>query len=408
MPNTFGPPGGGLPLFDPRYERGARQRFGRPGIAEVEWANSFYLPIGRWPARGWLLMRAKEYRQLNTYATNHQLILQDFATPAGPVTLSNLAIVQARCVSRGVAADPGAIFLVEVTDLRGVLANRWFAAPLTASFNVRAPAYPGQYYTPSTNGGTAWTWNTMVGQLWALLGLLGAYPGLPVAPAATPENFWYPGTGGWAALCDVLELLGCAVSVDLTKAAPYGIVAVGAADAAFTAVRAKYAGFMEDSLEWIDTGAGRVPGQVVVYFHSRYTQYGTEETVRMDALQWSQDPFYPVTIAGTGGFANAPGTGYLWDDFTVRLDVDGNPLVADVAMAQTIAQERVNQYYAHLYRGTVGFLTERYTGALPFATGSLVDGVCWRQDMREPARSAWTTEIVRGPAPPWPEVIDGR
>ncbi len=54
-------------------------------------------------------MRRSDYNQINLFATNLQLQIDDFLPLTPPITFQNLAIVQARCVSRGIASDPNAI-----------------------------------------------------------------------------------------------------------------------------------------------------------------------------------------------------------------------------------------------------------------------------------------------------------
>jgi hypothetical protein len=391
-----------FPLVDPRRLRDARVRFRRGEIQELDYANSIWVQNGKWPARGWLLMRRKHFNQINTYSDSLVLVVADVQTNTS-MTFQNLTVVQARCVSRGVAADPEAVYLVEITDKQGVVYNQWFQYPTTSQYNIRAPAYPEQFYTPSLNAGMPWTWTSLIQDLWnQMTAILGPYPGLPFVPAGTPEGFAFPGQSAWEALNHALDLLGCTVSSDLRQAAPYGIVQYGAADANVAALQAKYAGVLEDDLEYLDTGSGRVPGQVTVYFHVRYQYYGTEETVRSDVFQWSSFPLYPVTVAGPAPFNAAVGTAFLWDDFTVKLDINGMPLAADVATAQTIAAERTTQFYGRIHRATLGALDQTYTGALPFVTGGQVDGVSWRQDYE---RAGWRTRIIRGPYPAFPELI---
>jgi hypothetical protein len=209
---------------------------------------------------------------------------------------------------------------------------------------------------------------------------------------------------GWYAINDVLEYLGMTVACDLTQADPYTIVTLGAADAAFSALQAKYVGNLEDDLEFIDIGAGRVPLTVEVLFRRRNQYYGTEETIRRDGLQWEMTPYYAVTVSAPSQFTGAIGKHYLWSDFTVEYDIDNNPLGTDTATAATIAAERVTQYFAKIYRQTSGYMAQVYAGALPFTTGSLVDGVRWHQDYSDQRRQGWKTEIVRGPHSPWPDV----
>jgi hypothetical protein len=389
-------------LKDPAWERDHRERFGRDVIHELRLANTLCIPASRWPVTGWVLVRAAEYQQVNTYATNFQLLIEDVQTKTA-TTFSNLSIVQAQCVSTGLPGDPEAIYLVELTDARGILHNRWFRFPTSSQYNIAAPAYPGLFYSGTLNAGVAFDWTGIVGDLWTQMGaFLGAYPGLPIVPAVPTEGWSFPGAGAWEVLNNILDHIGCVVTADLTKAAPYSIVLDGAADAAFTALQARYRGALEDDLQWLDTGSGRVPRQVIVYFHRRNQYYGTEETVRRDSLQWQTTPLYWVTVAAPAQFSKAAGIGFLWSDFHVRFDVDGNPLAADVASAATIAAERATQFYNHIYSGTTGYLWQLYTGVLPFVTGSLVDGVRYRMDRRR--RGGWVTEVIRGNTPPWPEV----
>jgi hypothetical protein len=408
MPNTFtfNPGSAGkvvCQLYDSLLVRQDRQQFMRDEIADLEYANSLYVPAGRWLTRGWILLRRQDYNLItNLYRTDFQLQIDDLVHP--PLIFKNLAIVQARCVTRGLAADPNAIYLVEITDGQGVMFTPWFAIGTNSQYNVRAPAYPEQYYSATLNGSVPWTWNGMVGDLWnQASAYLGTFPGLPTTPAGTPENFIFPGVPLWLAINQVLDLLGMTIAEDLTQNTPYTIVQIGAADANFTAQQAKYAGLLEEDFEWIDSGSGRIPGTMIVYFHIRNQYYGTEETVRRDVFQWATVPLYSVTVPAPAQFASAQGVGYLIDDFTVRQDIDGNPLAADVATAASIATERVTQYYNKAYRGTVGYMRQLYAGALPFVAGSQVDGVRWFQDYRR-GEFGWNTGIIRGPQPPWPQL----
>src|SRR5438128_714451 len=70
-----------IPLYDPRMERSARQRFRRDVITELARANSMYVPRGKYPARGWILVRRGDYDKLDHYATNFVLQMDDFIHP---------------------------------------------------------------------------------------------------------------------------------------------------------------------------------------------------------------------------------------------------------------------------------------------------------------------------------------
>lgn len=398
------------PLYDPREARFNRQRFGRDPLPLLDRANSLYIPTGRWPTRGWFLIARSDYDQLNRYATNLRVDIGDPTDPNNIATISGLVIVQAQCVTRGIAADPNALYLAEVTDARGLLANEWFQAPLTAAYNIRAPAYPQTFQPSSMNGGTTWTWATMLQNLWESMTPLGTWPGLPagVTITGTPEGWWFTGVPAWKALCDVLDYLGLTVACDLTSATPFTIVRPGDTDTTFGTLEALYTTHIEDDQESLDIGAGRIPGSVVVLFRRRNSVYGTEETVtyRNDATakQWDMSSYYSVTASAPGAFSAAPGVHHIWSDFTVRYDDDSNPLAADILTATAIAQERVDQYFAMIFSQTLGNMDRTYTGALPFTTGSQIDGVQYYMTNLDGGRYGWKTRLVRGATPPWPDV----
>jgi hypothetical protein len=391
---TFQP---GCTLYDPRQARLERRHFRRELMPQLELANSLAVPLGCYPACGYLLVRRQDYNQLDPYAT-YTLQIQDFENP--PLTFHGLRIVQARCATTGVSSAADALYLVEVTDARGVLDNRWFTYPIQRSYNVRAPAYPTandlQYYDYSLNGGAAWAWNQMIGDIWGtMLAFLGSFPGLPFSPLGSPENWQFLGVSAWQSLCHVLDFLGMAVSCDLTNTSPYSIVQLGATDNAFTKLQAKYKGVLEEDYQFLDLGAGRVPKYVRVFFHQRAWTRGIEETVRRDSFQWQANSIYSVLV--TGPFASATGTETLWDDFTVRMDENSVPYPADVTTANTIANQLATEYFARIRQSKNSSLRQVYSRALPFKNGSLVDGVMWRQT----GEGGWRTEIRTGDQPPW-------
>jgi hypothetical protein len=405
MPSGFGPSATQqFPLFDPRYERAVRGRFLRPDVPRLALANSFYCPGGKYASRGWILMNRANYNQINPYSTSLVLTIDDLN--GGRIVIPKLTVVQAQCVSRGRQADPAAVYLVEITDARGAYRNAWAELGTTSAYNVRSPAYDAHFYDGSIQPPNPFTWTTLLSDLWGQMPLLGAFPSLPTVPSQGPENWWFPGTCALDALESVLDYLGWAVAVNPTQASPYTIKSGNDPDAVFTALQGQYAKLLEDDLEYIDTGSGRVPGQVVVYFHRRNQYYGTEETIRRDTLQWATTPLYSVTVAAPAPFNVAAGTGYIWADFTVRYDIDNNPVGADVTAATSVANDLVTRYFGRIYRGTLGYMNQTYCGALPFYTGSLCDGVRWFQDFRFKERQGWMTQIKRGDWPAFSAVAD--
>ncbi len=229
-------------LCDPREVRLNRARFRRDAVPLLSRANSFYCPAGRWPSCGWVLLPRNEYVKLNAYSTTLELKLGDPTKPDNVDTLSKLAVVQAQCVTRGIASDVNALYLIELTDARGILHNRWFQAPITSAYNIRSPAYPQTFHPSSMNGGTTWTWTTMLQDMWTQMntiggGILGTWPGLPSVPSGTPEGFWFVGVPIWYAFNDVVEHLGLSLVCNLTASAPFTIVTNGVDDPVCTAQR---------------------------------------------------------------------------------------------------------------------------------------------------------------------------
>lgn len=399
--NTFGSSTRQFRLCDARRAREARRRFGRAAIPELDLATSFCATTGVEASRGWLLMVRSEYDQLDRYSTALQLSIGNPRNSDNTGTLTGLAIVQAQCVTRGIEEDADALYLVEVCDARGVLHNQWFSQPLVAAYNIRAPAYPQTFMTSSMNSGTTWTWATMLRDMWLSMPLLGSWPGLPITPAGTPEGFYFTGVPALPAMCEVLAHLGLTIAHDPTNSSvPYTIVDDGASDSTFTALQTKYKTHLEDDLEWIDTGAGRVPKTVKILFRRRNSVYGTEETVTYrndNPYQWEMSAVYSVTTTAPSTFSSAVGTHHIWSDFTVRYDQENQPLAEDVTLANMIAAERTTQYFNRIYSGTTGWMQQTYAGALPFTTGSQVDHVQWYHTNE---RAGWRTRISRRPHQP--------
>lgn len=401
--NSFGTASVKYPLYDARSAREERARFRRDEIPELSLANGLYVPAGRYPTRGWILLARTDYDKLDRYSTSLELECGDPRVADNVSTLKNLAIVQAQCVTRGIVADKNALYLVELTDGRGILCNQWFQFPITAAYNIRALPYPDKFYDDTMNSGSPWTWETMLQDMWLeMTAFLGTWPGLPsdYTPHGTPEGWWFSGVPAWIALCDVLDHLGLTVACDLTLDNPYTIVRSGIADTSFDSLTTKYATHLEDDMEWIDVGAGRVPATVEVLFRRRNEVYGTEETVRYDSLQWATTAYYTVSINAPSTFTGASGLHHIWSDLTVRYDMDGSPLAADVTLANARAQVVVDDYFATIYDQTLGRMSRRYAGALPFATGSRVDGVSWVMNYRDPW-AGWQTRLSRGACPPF-------
>lgn len=415
--NAFGDSVQQYPLIDPRSVRENRKRFRRDTIVPLEYANSFYCPAGRQPCRGWILLARGDYDKLNQYSTQLQLTIGAPNYPDNVQTLQNLSIVHAQCVTRGLASDPNAIYLVELTDARGVLANKWFQQPTVSMYNVWQPGFQQLFYPQSLNDGAPWDWTGILQDLWNQMPSLGAWPLFNADSPdylPPPEGIWFQGVSVWHALCDILDHLGLTVTCNLAQnpsgQQAFNIIAQGAPDTAFSAQQQRYTTNIEDDLEWIDIGASRVPAFVVVLFRRRNTIYADGNPVtylsgKMSATQWGMTTYYSVTTeAPSIGGISTSGIHYIWSDFTVRYDGSNNPLSADASKASALAVVLTDRYFDRIYYRLSGFMSQTYAGALPFITGSQVGGVCYYQDYRHDDRQGWRTQIVRSTPPMWRDI----
>ncbi len=393
--NSFGTTTAQYPIYDPRSVLINRARFRREAMPLVEQANRFESRSGREASSGLILLTRDTLNRISIYSTQLQLRISRAGQTDNVPAINNLCIVRARCVSRGIASDPAAIYLVEIADRRAIVSNQWFKFPTLSAYNIRATAYPnGTFLQGSMNGGTTWTWSTMLQNLWEqMTTFLGSWPGLPTTPVGTPEGFWMTGVSAWDTLCNILDHLGMTVVCNHYTGA-FRVILKGGDDAVSEAARIRYAPALEDDLEWIDVGSGRVPKYVKVYFRRRNEYYGSEETVRYDSLQWSMTPAHTVTT--TTGYDSAAGTHFIWSDFTIRYDQDGQPVSADVATANVIAAERATRYLLTIDPSRA--VTRVYAGALPFKIASDIDRVCWYQDVTiDDGWGGWRTRVVREP-----------
>jgi len=95
--------------------------------------------------------------------------------------------------------------------------SRWLLDKSAVSadrYNLRTTS--STFVTATTNAGTPWTWQQVLGLLWAKLpaGIAGSCPTLPYTPSSTPENLWFDGIGCWRAINQVLTAIACVLVRD--------------------------------------------------------------------------------------------------------------------------------------------------------------------------------------------------
>jgi hypothetical protein len=404
----------------------------KPTPQEVSSANRLMVPAGPMPARGWVLMMAKDLLQLDLDDL-HDLHFEydaENGSPLQTMDFYNLPITREPiCLtpSNMLANDPNSLYLIELSDSRFLVDNPYFCQSINAQYNVRAPAYVGAeqytkgaaqtplpiecYYVQTLDNSNpddpvTWTWKTMLNDIWdTMKDQLGPFPSFSVnSKYGIPENWSFIGVSAWKSLNQVLTKLGYMVRPDLTQeASQYKFVQVGASDTdlddtlsqAVTNNRLIHDGLFQSSrrAQW--------PQNVTVFFH-RLEQAGGERTTTNDDTQWSagQDPSgrpaYSIDIAGPDLTNTEPNIFHpIWDDLPAIFDADNNLL--NESDLQTRAKLRAADYY-RLQTDPGGTRKwQRFRGLLDIAPGSTLKGVTWIGGAQDGPDKGIFTEIVRHP-----------
>ena len=344
-------------------------------------SNSFAMPLHE-ASHAWVLVARSAINTLDLNARHTLNFISDVPVLTS-ITWQNLVVCREpqAVIPSNIDADPLGAILVELADVRWLCKNPTYAVPISARYNVRNAATGATpYTTDSLDGAVAWTWATMVEDIWTTMATwLGTFPGLPFVPDGTPEGWVFPGVSAWDALTAVLMRLGCAVRADLTLDAgsQFSIVQIGAADAA-TDTAITDAIDLDRKIhdgEFEDETLGRMPYGVRVFF----ARYGGTLT-----------PPHPVDKIGPLSADAEPGVYTpIWDDLPAIYDASN--VLQNGAACDTRAAERSADFYRMRDDGG-GRLWQRFSGLLELSTGSTLKGVRWVAD----DRGVWT-EIVRHP-----------
>ncbi len=219
---------GGLPCLDPVVEASSCAEVRAPSFPTSPWggcANEFYLPLGPGPGRGTLLMLADSLQRLDLSAA-HAL---EFSDGTNRLRLKSITCIGAAAALPGSRNDGASSFWLEVVDRRHVAAG---GGLLNASYNV-LDADGSAYLSATKNGGSNWTWATLLTAIWDANGFLGTYPGLPsgFTPDGTPEGFSGHGRPSYDLLNEILDSIGCALRLD-PFTDTFTIIQIGATDTA--------------------------------------------------------------------------------------------------------------------------------------------------------------------------------
>lgn len=186
--------------------------------------NTYRTVRGRQPGIAYLLLERSTLDQLDRRSTRHTLRLS--YSQSKTVLIRNLTFIRATQLIGINVSDPDSVYAVEFADIRWW--GRYF--PINSVYNIRAfDTNIGKYdltkvyYKYSTNNETAWTYKTMLEDIWKKLptDMFGPAPTLPlinnqpVLPDdRKPENYSFLQTTAWDAYNQVLEDNGLTIVPD--------------------------------------------------------------------------------------------------------------------------------------------------------------------------------------------------
>lgn len=301
-------------------------------------ANSYSCPVGKEPGVGWVLLLRKDLDALDKNAFHAFRWVDEKRT----LVIPSLMIVRATCMIRALAGDKDAAYLVEVADKR----RSFRFSSINKAYNVRVPA-PGAdtYYSESLNSGVAWSWATMIANIWSFLPTTaGAAPALPSTPAGTPDGFRFHGVTAWDALHVVLDKLNFTTAYD-PIADSFSIVELGATQAGL----AKSLKFLEDRLLFTADPLGaqaaaraNVPENIRVFFRAKTDHYDFSHTLSQENNSDPAREYYSELVATGVTGAEAGSVLPLWDDMFALYNIAGSR--TNAAALTTQATARKTQY----------------------------------------------------------------
>lgn len=388
---------GGEICASPSAAADAVAALGLPPPRDLPRCNSLVNVLGCHAARGWLLLTRRSLNRIDLNDLNDLELRDDIGNR---VFARDLVVTkEPLCVSptwfAGDEEDPDALYLVDVADCRWLVRNPNYQVPLEAYYNARQPGTAGTFYSDTRNGGSDWTWQTLVTNLWAqMTAQLGTTSSatLPFTPTGTPEGWSFPGVVAWDALCCVLEHVGCAVRWDPSKTVSqgaYSVVRVGAAHAATDAIlaRAERLPRKEFDRRYLPVTRGLVPAGARVYFNRGGIYSSTD---------WHTGAVYSVDVANPVATGDEEAGVYtpLWDDLSAVYDSGGSLTNGSALNAR--AAERAADYFRRVQTGG-GRDFRTFAGLVNVAPTGTVKAVVWRTDGQE--APGLVTDVMNAPDP---------
>ena len=398
MPFTFG----GYPTYCPGQE--LRNVTDAPNAAamRLDWAgkpNHFKLTLGCRPGLGWLLLRRGDLDQLLGPAANLDSSVQGsgtedkfiplrlFSTADSDRTFDKILLCgHNECISPGDRNNKSSIYLCPIADRRWLYWNR--GDTVLKTYNVRSQL-DASYIASSLNGGSPWTWQEMIDNLWP--SAAGTAPTLPFTPHGTPEGFWFDEVYRMRAVQFVLDRLACDLKYEPINDE-------------FTFVRLGMI-FGEAALAWDRFKDTHKKRRIWDDNAQRPFSIIRPDNVRVRfrvTVPWDDKrlPYYSkdITVVPSTGPIGV-GTYTVLQDDMYALTTAGTAVTNDVALAAR-ALERAEDYVRVQdefdrddFRSYQGLILEDAIEAL----GETIAGVCWEDRAKTDKRpGGFITSLVSG------------
>lgn len=384
-------------------------------------ANGYRVTSDGAPGTGYILLKRSQLDAMDLGLSTHSITFEtpNIPSPAGTTTIANLHITGAVAVTGTINEKPDDIYLVEFKD------NVEYAqlSSLNKGYNNRTPDWvsTSDFLADSLNGGIAWTWATMLADIWTNISpAVGALTTALVSfPTSNPDNFANFGDNAWNAaqhLCrSTHHRLIC------SRSGAFHAISEGAADptnTAYMALALTNKILLNPSHPKTHTKTS-VPAVVKVFFSKRNTafQLSTDVNVVTGTEQWHSDPTYAVSVTSTAVVPALAATGVIpntehpiYDSMVAVYNELG--ILQNAAALTTQAEARATAYINSL-TAYEDARNDLYNGAVPFEIGPNFTCIHWydfgegvrTQTFSSPKKAA-SAAVSTTPATDWPGMPD--
>jgi hypothetical protein len=327
-------------------------------------ANGFVFPRGFDPGRGYVLMTRSDASALSRNTADHSLAFTTGGSGGATVTFSKLLIEHIEELTGTDQTDNKAICLVELADLR-VLGQ---FTSINKAYNVLYPD-ESDYYNFSADGGSPWTYQSMIEDIWDLMP--ASFGALNTAdadfPSGTPNNYVFRGCTAWDALrkvCDDIQHV-----LVLTRAGNFQIVAgsttIGDYENDKTAAKPHILCGSND----IETTASSFPEKVRVFFPRKDKAWynNSEAEIFTHKDHWLSNPLYSIDVDTSSVDANITtitGTVHPIHDSLVAIYNEAGSLTNSTALSNRATE--VAENYINALSNADNRFNYRYSGVHSF------------------------------------------